>query len=510
MVAVMFGAPQANAAPTSKPLPAGGWLSKTGTYSYDVSGTGDYSGTVREEVPYTVKYEVLSSDKSTVVIRYSETDSWTCTATGEWTTVCDSPSGVDLYQTDYTIDVATLQVTATYDAPSTKSSTQKEVGHPTWILLGTDLSVGDTATQWWKVPNSDGQSSTITDVLWKVDEIQKITVKGMDVIVRSLTYTGDHIGSFWWETSGQEFHSRGLETESEYYDTIYGLCMGLTVTGTYTYSDSVGGWTEKYADTNQFADTNLDFRPPQVSITLGRPSVNVAVTVDNVSYAGDQLPKVFTWDPGSAHTLQVDKMVQGDAGVRYVFVQWSDGSKDASRSVTPTQSSNLTAAFKTQYELQVTSDLGNPQGSDWYDAESTATFSVTSPQPETGLFGLLGGKATFRDWTGDSTANTPTANIVMDAPKTVQAEWTTDDSQPYMILGGIGVAVLVAIILAFLLMRRKKAPALTYAPAPPPPPTAPPTAPTATGPAATKYCIDCGAQIPLRAKHCNKCGAPQA
>ena len=137
-----------------------------------------------------------------------------------------------------------------------------------------------------------------------------------------------------------------------------------------------------------------------------------------------------------------------------------------------TQSSNLTATFKTQYELKVVSDLGDPQGSGWYDAGSIATFSVTSPQPETGLFGSLGGKVIFQRWTGCSTPNTAqhrTADIVMDSPKTVQAQWTTDNSVPYMILGGIGLALVVVIILALLLMRRKKAPAPSYAPAPPPP-----------------------------------------
>jgi hypothetical protein len=138
----------------------------------------------------------------------------------------------------------------------------------------------------------------------------------------------------------------------------------------------------------------------------------------------------------------------------------------------------LVAVYKIQYLLKVVSDLGDPQGEGWYDAGSEATVSVDSPQPDTGLLGSLGARKVFEEWSGDLTSDSGTTIIKMDGPKTVEAKWTTDNSQPYMILGGIGVVVVVVIILAFLLMRRKRAPASTYgvpspayaAPSPPPPP----------------------------------------
>jgi hypothetical protein len=67
----------------------------------------------------------------------------------------------------------------------------------------------------------------------------------------------------------------------------------------------------------------------------------------------------------------------------------------------------------------------------------------------------------------------------------------------------IALMIVAAAAIIFVISRRRKTPALAHAPAPPSPPTP-------MGPAATKYCIDCGAQIPARAKHCGKCGAPQA
>ena len=278
------------------------------------------------------------------------------------------------------------------------------------------------------------------------------------------------------------------------------------------FVDVDGTW-QTYAEVNKEvtkSNKDGDFMirarvAPTVKLALQVEPNIAGITVDQVSYSADRLPATFTWEIGSAHTLLVDPMISGPAGVRYVFIEWSDGSKDTSRTITATESVDLTATFKTQYELKVVSDLGDPQGSGWHDAGSTATFSVTSPQPEEGFFGSLGGKMLLKAWTGDSAADTATASITMDGPKTVQAEWTTDDSQPYMILGGIGAAIVVAIILVFLFIRRRGA-------APPPPPiiptrpAVPPPQPAATQP---PFCANCGSPTTYMQEHqryyCHNC-----
>jgi len=234
--------------------------------------------------------------------------------------------------------------------------------------------------------------------------------------------------------------------------------------------------------------TNIPYAP-LIQMTLQVEPNITGMTVDGAPQSAKSLPKTFTWLAGSAHTLLVDSTISSASGVRYVFVEWSDGSKDASRTANATEATRLTAKFKIQYELKVIANLGDPQGSGWYDAGSTATFSVTSPQPQGGLFGSLGGKIVFQAWTGDSAAETATASIGMDGPKAVEAQWTTDESQPYMILGGIGAAIVAAIILAFILIRRR------LGAAPPPPPiiprytTVPPPQPAVLQP---PLCPNCG------------------
>lgn len=247
----------------------------------------------------------------------------------------------------------------------------------------------------------------------------------------------------------------------------------------------------------------------QVHVTIGAQPANATVTVDGVAYTGGQLPTVFTWDPGSSHVFQVNPTIQGSSGVRYVFVQWSDGSTDTSRTLTATQDTALTAEYKTQYQLIVVSDLGDPQGAGWYDSGTQATFSVASPQLQSGLVGTLGGKMVFQSWTGDSNAATTSASVVMDRPKMVTATWTTDNTQPYILLGALAAGIAVIIAVSILMFRRKRAVVSPLGQMQTPAGMEQRWPPTAPGPA-MKFCKYCGKPISGYARFCKACGRPQS
>lgn len=158
-----------------------------------------------------------------------------------------------------------------------------------------------------------------------------------------------------------------------------------------------------------------------VAVTV--ESANLPIIVDGVSYAGEELPKVFIWKIGSMHVLQVDATIQGGPGVRYVFVQWSDGPKETSRTVLVSQPITLTVTSKTQYELKVISDFGNPTGSGWYDAGSFASISVITPVEETTSI-----RHRFSRWEGGpltGEATNASNSVLMDGPKTIGATWIT-------------------------------------------------------------------------------------
>jgi len=190
----------------------------------------------------------------------------------------------------------------------------------------------------------------------------------------------------------------------------------------------------------------------KILVTFAKEPAGVNVTIDGVQYTSQQLlANIFEWENGTTHTMQVTATISGNAGVRYAFQHWTDGSKDLSRSITITRHGDYSALFNTQYELKVISDFGNPQGSGWYNAGSKATFSVTSPSPESGLLGLLGGRFIFQGWTGYAVASSPTSTITMNGPKTVQAIWRTDNSQAY-----ITIAVLIAAVAALIVLLLRK------------------------------------------------------
>lgn len=275
---------------------------------------------------------------------------------------------------------------------------------------------------------------------------------------------------------------------------------------------------------NGITQSNLNFSisvtdKAQLNITLPN---SVTAAVDGANQTAGNVN--ISLQPGK-HTISAPETVPLTTGSRLRFDRWSDGSKLASRADDLENDTNLTATYVTQYSLSLTDPSAS--GAGWYDAGSNATFSVTTPQPESGFFGTLGGKQTFQRWTGDSKESSPSASIQMDGPKEITAQWSVDNTQPYIILGSIAAAILVVIVVVVLMTKRKsRAPQKTRPPTEeagpqpvPPTPVAPPKpvrakeqAPARAGPPpGKKFCVFCGQLIPLNARFCTniKCGKPQ-
>jgi len=116
--------------------------------------------------------------------------------------------------------------------------------------------------------------------------------------------------------------------------------------------------------------------------------------------------------------------VPGQTGIQYVFTKWSGDSTStlSSDSISMDSPKTITAEWKTQYYL----DLSNgghgslsPTESGWYDSGFTVEISV-SGSPESGGTGV---QFLFAGWSGDSSEVSPTINIVIDGPKSIEATW---------------------------------------------------------------------------------------
>lgn len=185
---------------------------------------------------------------------------------------------------------------------------------------------------------------------------------------------------------------------------------------------------------------------------------------------------------------QLPQTVNGTAGTRYNLAGWViDGAAQSGNSVTVTMDKphNAVAKYQTQYLLLIDSPYGDPVGQRYYDAGSTATFSVSTP------FGFPV-QQIFQQWTGDYTGTSPQGSITMDKPKVIHAVWTPS----YIPLIAI-LVVALAVVAGFLFWSRRKGPAPEKKPTP---------GAEKTVSSESVKCASCGTENPSGQKFCTNCG----
>jgi len=175
------------------------------------------------------------------------------------------------------------------------------------------------------------------------------------------------------------------------------------------------------------------------------PTDTTALTVDGRQYLPGELPPSFTLAAGPAHNFNVPSQIDTGKGTRLVFTSWDDGDISASRTIS--HGGEYTANYKTQYQLTIESTYGDYTAEGWYDSGSTANISTSSPHGK-----II--RQVFTGWSGDSTGTEATAAVLMDAPKTVTANWRTDYTRLYILIAG-AMAFVGAAITTYILWRRK-------------------------------------------------------
>jgi hypothetical protein len=158
----------------------------------------------------------------------------------------------------------------------------------------------------------------------------------------------------------------------------------------------------------------LDIQPAKI------PEATNSVIIDGESFDQSRFPIQFKWIQGSVHTIAINSpIIMTAPGERFVFDSWSDGSKDASRSITVSEDMILTAIYKKQYLLTIESEFGRVEGAGWYDEGSKATISLSTPEIEVGP----GVRMFFERWTGDVSSSDKVTSIIMNSPKKITATW---------------------------------------------------------------------------------------
>jgi hypothetical protein len=208
------------------------------------------------------------------------------------------------------------------------------------------------------------------------------------------------------------------------------------------------------------------------------------------------------YDAGSAVAMAPPKSpMDWERGTRFLFDGWVLDGKNVGREALRIEMDSphlLEVVYKTQYYLSIETEYGRAKGDGWYDAGSTANFSVE---------GEVGGwlvKYVFQRWSGDFSGETASGVLTMDRPKLIRAVWRADYTGLVVLLA-IAMAASIAIF-SVLLLYLKRGLGPRWGPRGP---KAIPAAPEAVAPvpqAVLRPCPKCGARIPPDAKYCDKCG----
>jgi uncharacterized repeat protein (TIGR02543 family) len=197
----------------------------------------------------------------------------------------------------------------------------------------------------------------------------------------------------------------------------HGTVVHLTATPSPGYLFT--GWTGHVTGLTNPVDLLMDsdkavtahFELEQIAVTVQSNPEGLGITVDGVSYSA---PRVFSWTPGTTHTIATSSPQSGSAGVRYLFDNWSDAGA-LNHNVTPLTGTTYTATFLTQYNLMLTADAGGSAAADpvspdgYYNSGAAVQISATADAGHT-----------FAGWrgagTGSYTGDDNPASITMNGP----------------------------------------------------------------------------------------------
>ncbi|MEM3661107.1 MAG: hypothetical protein QXU11_12085 [Thermoproteota archaeon] len=147
---------------------------------------------------------------------------------------------------------------------------------------------------------------------------------------------------------------------------------------------------------------------------------------------------------------------------KYIFSQWSNGMTQNPMTIRLTEDTELTATYRTEVFLEVSSELGTTSGSGWYKVDEEVTISISPTVVSKDFFTNY----VFEGWRldGSIVSTSPTYSFVVDRPVTLVASWRTEIKLSAIGLI-VGVILFVIVSAAILMARRRKSIP------PPPPPT---------------------------------------
>jgi len=217
------------------------------------------------------------------------------------------------------------------------------------------------------------------------------------------------------------------------------------------------GYEPAYAEFKLYVDKLINIQVlVQTKDGRGIEGINVTVTGGD-----DRIKSILTDSTGKALIKYVKwgniSITVGDEitrdKVRYIFLGWSDGQSNYTWSGYLDEDTELTALYKVQYFITVSTSYSTAYGSGWYDKGSSISIGIE----ETSIPVNWVVSKKFNAWTGDVYSKDPQTSFVVDSPKVITAEWVDDYTNLYYLIAAIVIAVgvIVGITIYFKKFRRK-------------------------------------------------------
>jgi hypothetical protein len=169
----------------------------------------------------------------------------------------------------------------------------------------------------------------------------------------------------------------------------YSPTASVTLTAPFSASGGTGflKWQQDGVDYVTSSSVTVMMNTPHTmtAVYTSQPTIQVSVQtspsgrsfiVDGNGYSS---PQVFSWMPGSNHTIATNATQNGDTGTQFLWSGWSDG-QGISHIVAPTDNATYTATFNTQYFLAMNAGTGGTvsPSSNWYSSGQNVPISATA------------------------------------------------------------------------------------------------------------------------------------
>jgi len=154
------------------------------------------------------------------------------------------------------------------------------------------------------------------------------------------------------------------------------------------------------------------------SLTVISDLSNVTVKINGFPFNTNDYGRIEVRVPMGDIAVEAQKEIVTGRGSRRIFNEWKWFTKSNPTFVRIAQNTDLYLTYRKQFYLSLTSLHGSPVGEGWYDAGTTARFSI---EP---LIDLSNGtRLVFCGWTGDQESSNFEGVATIDKPKTLRANW---------------------------------------------------------------------------------------